>query len=134
MREKSEWEKSEWEKRVWEQSYYKCSCMFWCLGMFSWMLLNIHHTYRSTLHSIQLLAVANSMDICKYGIELVLAPAIADLKTLATDVTILYLLVVLHSCWLLLSGLGDWQALPFLCTITKRLAWFNSTCQRTECN
>ena len=63
--------------------------------MFYWMLLNIHPAYRSTLHSIQLLAVANSKDIRKYGIDSILAPAIADLKTLATDVSILYLHAVL---------------------------------------
>lgn len=55
------------------------------------MLLNIHPAHRSTLHSIQLLAVAKSNDIRVYGIDTVLAPAIEDLKTLATNVSILVL-------------------------------------------
>ena len=60
--------------------------------MFYWMLLNIRPAYRSTLRSIQLLAVANARDIRKYGIDSVLAPAVADLKALATDVSMLYIL------------------------------------------
>lgn len=57
------------------------------LGMFYWMLLNIHPAHRSTRHSIQLLAVAKSADIKVYGMDLVLAPAVADLKSLAEDVS-----------------------------------------------
>lgn len=52
------------------------------------MLLNIHPAHRSTLHSIQLLAVAKSSDIRVYGIDAVLEPVITDLKTLAKDVSI----------------------------------------------
>lgn len=59
--------------------------------MFYWILLNIHPAYRSTLHTIQLLAVAKSTDIRLYGIDAVFMPAIEDLKTLARDVsTIIY--------------------------------------------
>lgn len=54
--------------------------------MFYWMLLNIHPAHRSTLHSIQLLAVAKSTDIRVYGIDAVLTPLIKDLKILAEDV------------------------------------------------
>lgn len=52
--------------------------------MFYWMLLNIHPAHRSTL---QLLAVKKSADIKVHGIESVLAPAVADLKILAKDVS-----------------------------------------------
>lgn len=57
------------------------------LGMFYWVLLNIHPAHRSTLHSIQLLAVAKSSHIRTYGIDAVLKPLIADLKILAEDVS-----------------------------------------------
>ena len=56
------------------------------LGMFYWMLLNIHPAHRSSLHSIQLLAVAKSTDIRVYGMDSVLTPVIADLKCLAEEV------------------------------------------------
>lgn len=55
--------------------------------MFYWILLNIHPAHRSTLHSIQLLAIAKSSDIRVYGIDAVLTPVIADLKVLAKDVS-----------------------------------------------
>ena len=54
--------------------------------MFYWMLLNIHPAYRSTLHTIQLLAVAKSTDIRSYGIDAVLTPLIDDLQVLAEEV------------------------------------------------
>ena len=57
------------------------------LGMFYWMLLNIHPAHRSTLHTIQLLAVAKSADIKVHGMDSVLAPVVADLKSLAKDVS-----------------------------------------------
>ena len=57
------------------------------LGMFYWVLLNLHPAHRSTLHSIQLLAVVKSSDIRVYGIDAVFAPLIADLTTLAKDVS-----------------------------------------------
>lgn len=57
------------------------------LGLFYWMLLNIHPAHRSTLHTIQLLAVAKSTDIRVHGIDTVLAPAVADLEMLAKDVS-----------------------------------------------
>ena len=50
------------------------------------MLLNIHPAHRSSLHSIQLLAVVKSTDIRVYGIDSVLTPIIADLKCLAEEV------------------------------------------------
>ncbi len=53
------------------------------------MLLNIHPAHRSTLHSIQLLAVAKSSDIRTYGIDAVFKPATLDLKILAEDVSCL---------------------------------------------
>lgn len=56
------------------------------IEMFYWMLLNVHPAYRSTLHSIQLLAVAKSTDIRTYGIDAVLTPLIADMKTPAGEV------------------------------------------------
>lgn len=56
------------------------------LGMFYWMLLNIHPAHHSSLHSIQLLAVAKSTDIRVYGIDAVLTPVIADLECLAKEV------------------------------------------------
>ena len=58
--------------------------------MFYWSLLNIHPAHRSTLPSIQLLAVAKSSDVRVYGIDAVLSPVIADLKILATDVCVQY--------------------------------------------
>ena len=73
-------------------AYMNSMLFFWhahmlLLGMFYWMLLNIHPAHRSTLHCIQLLAVAKSNDIRVYGIDTVLAPAVADLKVLAKDVS-----------------------------------------------
>lgn len=61
--------------------------LYYFLGMFYWMLLNIHPAHRSTLHSIQLLAVAKSADIKMHGMDSVLAPAVDDLKILAKDVS-----------------------------------------------
>lgn len=44
--------------------------------------------YRSTLHSIQLLAVVNSNSLKAYGIDAILRPAVDDLKKLAIEVSI----------------------------------------------
>lgn len=52
------------------------------------MLLNIHPAHRSTLRSIQLLAVVKTKHVKLYGIDAILAPAIKDLKTLGTTVSI----------------------------------------------
>ena len=51
------------------------------------MLLNIHPAHRSTLLSIQLLAVVKSTHLKKYGIDAVLEPSIRDLHTLGTSVS-----------------------------------------------
>lgn len=51
------------------------------------MLLNIHPAYRSTLHTIQLLAVAKSADMKRYGFDAIIKPAIQDLKKLANEVS-----------------------------------------------
>ena len=59
--------------------------------MFYWILLNIHPAHRSTLKSIQLLAVVRSNAVKKYGIDAVLKPAIKDLKTLGTTVSVLHI-------------------------------------------
>ena len=56
--------------------------------MFYWMLLNVHPAHRSTLRYIQLLAVIKSKALKKYGINAVLTPAVNDLKTLGTTVSI----------------------------------------------
>jgi hypothetical protein len=76
------------------------------LGMFYWMLLNIHPAHRSTLHSIQLLAVAKSSDIRVYGIDAVLKPAITDLITLAEDVSINGLWPCMHGAVCIDSSQG----------------------------
>ena len=57
-------------------------------GVFYWMLLNIHPAYRSTLHAIQLLAVAKSADMKRYGFDAILKPAIRDLRKLAKKVSL----------------------------------------------
>ena len=49
--------------------------------------MNIHPAYRSTIRSIQLLAVAKSADMKRYGFDAVIKPAIDDLKRLANDVS-----------------------------------------------
>ena len=64
-------------------------CSSYALAMFYWMLLNIHPAHRSTLRSIQLLAVVRSSVVKKYGIDAVLTPAVKDLKTLGTTVSAL---------------------------------------------
>jgi hypothetical protein len=77
------------------------------------MLLNIHPAHRSSLHSIQLLAVAKSTDIRVYGIDSVLKPVIADLKCLAKEVrtcTLLYIVLVLK----VFSRLEYSEFVPFL--------------------
>lgn len=51
------------------------------------MILNIHPAYRSSLHSIQLLAVAKSTLLKRYGIDAILRPAVQDLKKLAYNVS-----------------------------------------------
>ena len=53
------------------------------VGLFYWVLLNVHPCHRSSLRFIQLLAVAKSNHIQSYGIDAVLEPAINDLQTLA---------------------------------------------------
>ena len=58
-----------------------------CIGVFYWMLANIHPAYRSTIHSIQLLAVVNAISLKTYGIDTVLKPAVEELKKLAEDVS-----------------------------------------------
>ena len=63
-------------------------CLSYSSAMFYWMLLNIHPAHRSTLRSIQLLTVVRSSAVKKYGIDAVLTPAVKDLKTLGTTVSV----------------------------------------------
>ena len=51
------------------------------------MLLNIHPAHRSSLKSIQLLAVGKSDDVKHYGMDAFLKPAIDEMKTLANKVS-----------------------------------------------
>ena len=60
------------------------ACHF--IGVFYWALLNIQPAYRSTLHSIQLLAVVNSNYLKLYGVDAVMKPAVDDLQELASKV------------------------------------------------
>lgn len=69
------------------------------IGVFYWMLLNIHPAYRSSLHSIQLLAVVKSSHLKVYGIDAVLKPAIDDLLKLSHDVSACIILWHLPACW-----------------------------------
>lgn len=55
--------------------------------MFYWMLLNIHPAHRSSLKSIQLLAVGKCSDVKYYGMDAFLKPAIDDLIALANKVS-----------------------------------------------
>lgn len=50
------------------------------------MLLNVHPVYRSSLHSIQLLAVVKSTHLKVHGVDSIMKPAIDDLLKLANDV------------------------------------------------
>ncbi len=68
--------------------------------MFYWTLVNIHPAHRSTLHCIQLLAVAKTADIKSYGMDSVLAPMVKDLKTLATEVRPIKIIVQYITCML----------------------------------
>ena len=57
---------------------HKLGCMFYFLA-------NIRPQYRSTLKSIQLLAVGKHEDIVEYGIDDFMAPFVEDIKTLYCD-------------------------------------------------
>ena len=61
--------------------------IYYLSAMFYWMLLNIHPAHRSSLRSIQLLAVGKCTDVKHYGIDAFLRPAIDDMKTLAHKVS-----------------------------------------------
>ena len=58
------------------------------------MLLNIRPEYRSRLYLIQLLAVVNSNDLKKYGIDAVLKRPIEDLQNLANNVSYLISIII----------------------------------------
>ena len=53
-----------------------------CIGCFYFLLGNIHPKYRSTVDSIQLLALAKHSLITEYGIDKILEPILQDLKKL----------------------------------------------------
>ena len=57
------------------------------VGLFYYTLGNISPKYRSSLQSIQLLAVANSQVILDHGINHILNPVIEDIKVLETVMT-----------------------------------------------
>lgn len=57
---------------------HKLGCMFYFLA-------NIRPQYRSTLKTIQLIAVGKYEDIVKYGIDYFMQPFVEDLKTLYCD-------------------------------------------------
>lgn len=59
-------------------SKHKLGCLFFILA-------NIRPQYRSSLKSINLVAVGRHRDICKYGIDAFLMPFVEDLKTLYCD-------------------------------------------------
>ena len=54
--------------------------------MFYFQLANLHPEYRSKLKSINLLAIVESRYLKKYGMDVILAPLIEELKTLGSDV------------------------------------------------
>ena len=54
---------------------HKLGCMFYFLA-------NVRPIYRSTLKSIQLIAIGKHEDIMKYGIDEFMAPFVEDIKTL----------------------------------------------------
>ena len=70
--------------------------MLCSIGVFYWMLLNVHPAYRSSLHSIQLLAVVKRSCIKQYGIDAALQPVVQDL-ILATDVGLCLCLCLTYS-------------------------------------
>ena len=58
------------------------------VAMFYWMLLNIHPAHRSTLRTIQLLAVVKTSQLKQYGVDAVLEASIRNLQTLGTTVSV----------------------------------------------
>ena len=51
-------------------------------GLFYYNLGNLHPKYRSSLDSIQLLAVALVSDIQRYGVDAILEPIVEEVKAL----------------------------------------------------
>ena len=66
------------------------SFFFFTSAMFYWLLLNIHPAHRSSLKSIQLLAVGKCSDVKHYGIDSFLKPAIDEIKVLANEVSFFF--------------------------------------------
>lgn len=69
-------------------------------GLFYYQLGNINPKYRSTLHSIQLLAVVKCSYIDKYGVDVILEPmmeAVKELETVRSFSTALFILTFTHN-------------------------------------
>ncbi len=58
-------------------------CKFIHAALFYYVLGNLHPRLRSTLRSIQMIAVVTSSNLAKYGFEKVLQPFIRDANILS---------------------------------------------------
>jgi hypothetical protein len=58
------------------------------VGVFYWTLMNFPPKYRSSLRSINLLAIANAKLIKKHGVDHLLSPFIQDMATLQNGVVL----------------------------------------------
>ena len=56
--------------------------LYFFLGMFYFLLGNLHPRHRSSLKSIQLVAICKNTYIKKYGMNIVLQPFIEDMQKL----------------------------------------------------
>ena len=70
-----------------------CVCiytnLYFCvvaIGVFYFLLGNLHPKYRSKLRTIQLVALCKNRYIKKYSLNAILAPIIQDLKKLVRSV------------------------------------------------
>ena len=62
------------------------SCIMLSIGVFYFLLGNLHPKYRSKLKSIQLVALCKNRYIKKYSLNAILTPIVSDLKKLVSAI------------------------------------------------
>ena len=61
-------------------SYQACTCI--SSAVFYYLLANLSPQYRSSLQNIQLITLARTQDVTRYGVDKILEPFMEDIKQL----------------------------------------------------
>lgn len=99
------------------------------LGMFYWSLGNIKPEFRSSLRSINLLAIVKTQYIRKYGLDAFLTPFVEEIKLLECGIDVVVNNVVTRYRGSLLCFIGDTLAANFVGGFKEGVGLANRPCR-----